>query len=684
MVNVVNINDDSEAPGAAGLPSAVEGMSTFDAEQITLGRHAEALAQSYLDESWLNDKTLSPAQAIETLHELRVRHIELQMIGEELRSAQVKLDAASAREVNERQQMLAAFRKSEAELNNILRATSDGILAIDDKGKVILFNQRFGQLWRLPQSLLDKRDDQVLLNHVLSQLTDPEAFVSKVQALYSSNFEGVDTISFKDGRIFERFTSPLHSDSSVIGRIWSFRDITERKALEERATRLAAEQKAILQNDLVGIMTVRDRRIIWANPAFETMLGYGPGEMAGTSTNLIYLSEQSFLDFGAASYPVLTAGHVFRSQLELRRRDGTSVWVNVSASSIIRSDSISLWVFADITESKLIAEQIAQSEARLSALFETALDAVISMDDQGRITSWNRQAESMFGWSTQEAIGLTLHDTIAPQKYRAAHQEGFSRFLATGQTETLGRRIELTALRRSGEEFPVELSILPFKQNNIYHFTAFVADISTRKLAEELVRKLAYYDPLTGLANRTLLKERLIQSMMASDRSRRYGALMFIDLDNFKPVNDLYGHPAGDLVLIEVAKRLKTCVRKIDTVSRIGGDEFVVLLNDFTADRVQSQLQTAILAEKVRDRLADLYSLNHHVDETQLGHRIEHQCSASIGVVLFLGIVQSEEEIMKSADAAMYQAKGLGRNQVCIYQAPEPQPEANDSSQVPA
>lgn len=226
----------------------------------------------------------------------------------------------------------------------------------------------------------------------------------------------------------------------------------------------------------------------------------------------------------------------------------------------------------------------------------------------------------------------------------------------------------------------MEVSILPFKQNGVYHFTAFVADISARKLAEELARKLAYYDPLTGLANRMLLRDRLIQSMIASDRSRHYGALMFIDLDNFKPVNDLYGHAAGDLVLIEVAKRLKSCVRKIDTVSRIGGDEFIVLMDDLTADRVQSQLQAALLAEKVRDRLADLYTLSHHVGETQLGHWIEHHCSACIGVVLFLGIEQIEEEIMKSADAAMYQAKEAGRNRVCFHQAPELRPEAIDNS----
>ncbi len=474
------------------------------------------------------------------------------------------------------------------------------------------------------------------------------------------------------------------ADGMFMGYIGSCIDIADRKNAEielvvantelsfqnERIDTLMREQKAILQNDLIGIVTVRDRKIIWANPAFETMLGYGPGELVGAPTSQNHPSEQASLAFGAVAYPVLAAGHVFRSQIEHRRKDGTCIWVDLSASLISPNDGVSLWSFTDITKSKMIAEQIAQSEATLRDLFDAALDAVISMDAQGRITGWNRQAESMFGWSKQEAVGLTLHDTIAPPKHRAAHQFGLTRFLATGQSEMLGRRIELSALRRSGEEFPVELSILPFKRDGVQHFTAFIADTSARKLAEELVRKLAYYDPLTGLANRMLLKDRLIQSMMASDRSRHYGALMFIDLDNFKPVNDLHGHAAGDLVLIEVAKRLKNCFRQIDTVSRIGGDEFVVLLDDLTADREQSQLQAGLLAEKVRANLTDVYELDFHLDETQPSHRIEHHCSASIGVVLFLGLLHSEEEILKLADIAMYQAKDAGRNSVRFYEIP--------------
>jgi diguanylate cyclase (GGDEF)-like protein/PAS domain S-box-containing protein len=569
----------------------------------------------------------------------------------------------------------AALTESEQRWRFAIEGAGDGLWDWNVPQSTVFFNTRWKEMLGFSQeeigTSLDEWSKRVHPDDLARVMTDVQAHLDGLTPVYVNEHR----VNCKDGSwkwILDRGLVVSHDAMGKPLRvIGTHADISERKLIAEKMDTLMREQKAILQNNVVGIVTVRHRRIIWANPALEALLGYGPGELAGTPTDPIYLSEQDFLDFGASVYPVLAEGKVFRSQREYRRKDGTFVWVDVSGSLINPSDGVSLWVFADISKTKMIAEQIAQSEAALRDLFDAALDAVISMDVQGQITGWNRQAESMFGWSNQEAMGMTLHDTIAPPKHRAAHHVGFKRFLATGQGEILGRRIELTALRRSGEEFPVELSILPFKQNGIHHFTAFVADISARKLTEELVRRLAYYDPLTGLANRTLLKDRLSQSMVASDRSRHYGALLFIDLDNFKPVNDLHGHDAGDLVLTEAARRLTSCVRQIDTVSRIGGDEFVVLLDDLAVDRVQSQLQAGLLAKKVRDRLADPYTLDHYINETQPGHRIKHQCSASIGVVLFLGSGHSEDEILKSADAAMYQAKNMGGNRVFNCETPQ-------------
>jgi len=186
------------------------------------------------------------------------------------------------------------------------------------------------------------------------------------------------------------------------------------------------------------------------------------------------------------------------------------------------------------------------------------------------------------------------------------------------------------------------------------------SDIAERKAAEIEIKQLAFYDPLTRLPNRRLLTDRLKQVIAASKRSGRYGALMFLDLDNFKPLNDNHGHEAGDLLLKEGAQRIAHCLREADTVARFGGDEFVVVLNELHADKAASIAQTRIIAEKIHVALAAPYVLSMPGSDTT----VEHHCTASIGVMLFLGREVTPDEILARADAAMYRAKQGGRNQV--------------------
>ena len=191
-------------------------------------------------------------------------------------------------------------------------------------------------------------------------------------------------------------------------------------------------------------------------------------------------------------------------------------------------------------------------------------------------------------------------------------------------------------------------------------------DITERRAAEELIRNLAFYDVLTGLPNRRLLDDRLNQAMAASKRSGCYGALMFLDLDNFKPLNDKHGHEVGDLLLIEVAARLMSCMRETDTVGRFGGDEFVVLLSELNSSKDTSTQQARTVAEKIGTRLSEPYRLiaKH---EGLADTTIEHRCTASIGVALFLDHEASQDDVLKCADSAMYQAKQAGRNSIRFF-----------------
>jgi len=192
-------------------------------------------------------------------------------------------------------------------------------------------------------------------------------------------------------------------------------------------------------------------------------------------------------------------------------------------------------------------------------------------------------------------------------------------------------------------------------------------DITERKQMEELIRKQALYDPLTKLPNRRLLLDRLSQVMSASKRTRKYGALIFLDLDKFKSLNDTYGHEAGDLLLVEVANRLRNSVRETDTVSRMGGDEFVIVLAELSADDAIARLEAEMLTEKIRIELAKTYDLKIK-DKEGADITIKHHCTASIGATLFIDEKDYINDILRHADDAMYQAKNAGRNRVHFYE----------------
>jgi diguanylate cyclase (GGDEF)-like protein/PAS domain S-box-containing protein len=231
---------------------------------------------------------------------------------------------------------------------------------------------------------------------------------------------------------------------------------------------------------------------------------------------------------------------------------------------------------------------------------------------------------------------------------------------------------ELTARAIGGRETVVSYNATTYYDRNRHLQGVFVAarDITEHKRAEQQLRQ-ALHDTLTGLPNRQLFIDRLQQSMAASQRTDIYGALMFLDLDNFKPLNDVHGHDFGDLLLIEVAQRLKKSAREMDAVARFGGDEFVVMISPLNKDLTASTLQAGIIAEKIRSALSEPYLLT-IMQNGNPGKTVQHRCTASIGVAMFLGHQACHEEIIRRADTALYQAKEAGRNQVRFHDPARP------------
>lgn len=306
---------------------------------------------------------------------------------------------------------------------------------------------------------------------------------------------------------------------------------------------------------------------------------------------------------------------------------------------------------------------LAESEEKFRLISTAAKDAIVIIDGAEQITYWNPAAEQLFGYSVNEILGKNIRTLLIPQGHNAPLSSDIAHFLDAGTENLVSQTLEVHAVHKRGTEFPIELSISAFKLQNSWHAISIMRDITERKHMELQIRQLAFYDPLTNLPNRRLFQDRLTHAIVSAKRKHQYVALMLLDLDNFKSVNDDYGHVMGDQLLVEVAKRLSKSVRAVDTIARLGGDEFIVLLTELEGNEAQIRTQIAAIAEKIRLEVSRPYLL--HMSQTNDPETaIEHQCSASIGVIVFDSQDLDPEEIIKKADASMYQAKRLGRNQI--------------------
>ncbi|WP_144697566.1 bifunctional diguanylate cyclase/phosphodiesterase [Fictibacillus phosphorivorans] len=290
------------------------------------------------------------------------------------------------------------------------------------------------------------------------------------------------------------------------------------------------------------------------------------------------------------------------------------------------------------------------SERKFRSVIESANDSIILSDRTGTIISWNKGAELIFGFTEKEALGKNLQ-IIIPDRFKIAHQQGMERYLLSGEPKVIGNTVELEGLRKDGSEFPIELSLAAWQEDDQVYFSSIIRDITERKRNEKKINQMVYRDPLTGLPNRLLLNDRLSQALELADENKQTIGIMFIDLDRFKYINDTLGHAVGDQLLIEIAKRIQACVGKNDTVCRQGGDEFIVLIPNTTADEVS----------KIAQQIVDLFSSSVMVNEQELF------VTPSIGIAMYPGDGRDIETLIKNADTAMYRVKEQGKNNFQFY-----------------
>jgi diguanylate cyclase (GGDEF)-like protein/PAS domain S-box-containing protein len=287
-----------------------------------------------------------------------------------------------------------------------------------------------------------------------------------------------------------------------------------------------------------------------------------------------------------------------------------------------------------------------------ASLLDKAQDAIIVRGIDHRIHFWNKSAERLYGWRAEEVVGHSMEKMLFPQN--AAFVEATRQVMEFGEWSG-----EIAQQRKHGSTLMVEgrWTLVRDEQGAATSILCINTDITQRKAAEQKIQRLAFYDSLTQLPNRLLLLERLQQAISVADPQQRVGALLFIDLDNFKNLNDTLGHDKGDLLLKQVAKRLTACLRDNDTVARLGGDEFVLLLEDISPDPAQAAAQAEIIGHKI----IGSFNLPFYLDS------YEYFSTPSIGVTLFNDTFCSVDELLKRADIAMYQAKACGRNAMRFF-----------------
>jgi diguanylate cyclase (GGDEF)-like protein/PAS domain S-box-containing protein len=331
-------------------------------------------------------------------------------------------------------------------------------------------------------------------------------------------------------------------------------------------------------------------------------------------------------------------------------RDGRVVWM-WERTNILRDgdgDPAAVQgVMVEITPLKT-------AEAREAAILDAALDAIVTMDADGRVVEFNPAAERIFGYAREVAIGRDMAELIIPPRLREAHRAGVARAVAGGGGKSIGRRMKLHAMRSDGTEFPAELTITRLEIGERPMFTGQLRDITDRERAEEALRHLAYHDALTGLANRTQLEEHLGRALARADRDRSAVALLYVDLDSFKLVNDSFGHGIGDEVLQTVGRRMERALRATDVLARHGGDEFLVLLGDLEGE---PRPAAEAVAHKLVAALRQPFAIS----------GLEFQIDATVGISLYPDDADSADALLRHADAAMYAGKGTGP--VTIYSA---------------
>ena len=578
-----------------------------------------------------------PVEALrEIVHELNVHQIELELQNEELRQTQLELNTAKSR----------YFDLYDLAPVSYLSVSKNGLISQANLAAATLMGLPRRTLLSKPLSRFIVNDDLTLYYPFCKQVFESNApqaldlrmlnndgaqFWAHLEAGTALDMEGVPSL---------RMTM-----TNITGLVQT------EIALRESVVRV----QSLVDSALDGIIVInQEGRVINWNPQAAHIFGYSLKQALGREVAELILppAYREAHRQGIARFIKTGISTLFNTRIEVAgmRSDGAEFPMELSVSVVEQQEGYFFNAYVrDISERKQ-----SENALRIAATVFEAQQGVLITDANNAILRVNQAFSNMTGYTEKELVGKNPNILSSGRQSADFYAIMWKNINENGLWDG-----EIWNRRKSGDIYPQHLTISTVKDTNgvLTNYVATMTDITSSHAAADKIKYLAFYDPLTSLPNRLLLRDRLMLALASSQRKDRNGALLFIDIDNFKNLNDTLGHYMGDLLLQQVANRLAVCVLEGDTVARLGGDEFVVMLEDLSASINEAVVQVESIGNKILYSLSQDYRLTTHY----------FHCTTSIGITLFNGQKQTIDELLKQADIAMYQAKESGRNTLRFF-----------------
>ena len=576
------------------------------------------------------------------------------------------------------EQRESALRESEQDLAVTLQSIGDAVIATDAQSRITRMNPTAEELtgWSLNEALGRPLTDvfRIINAQTREMAVNPvDMVITNGETVGLANHTALIARDGKEYQIFDS-ASPIRTPGGPItGVVLVFSDVTEAYRVQESLRQSEELFRASFAYAGIG-MSLTDTTGHWVkvNQRLCDIVGYTEQELLQKSFQDITHPDDLHLNVSDGESLLGGAVKFFQTEKRYIHRNGHIVWTHLTVSLIRGSDGQPRFFLAhieDISARKALEVSLKGAEATQRATLSAIPDLLFEVGLDGVFHSFHTARGELLAQPAAALVGRNAADLLSGPS-AAALMAGLNEAHEKGRAEN--KQIVLDLHRGQGL-FELSIARNTGAGGAVPRFVVIARDITERKMAQDQIQRMAFYDPLTQVPNRRLLMDRLQHAIASMSRHQRNGALLFVDLDNFKLLNDTLGHNKGDMLLQQVALRLTGCIREGDTVARLGGDEFVVMLENLSEDALEAVNHARAVAEKILAELTRPYDLN----------GLPHNSTPSIGVTLFGAQDEDMEEPLKRADMAMYQAKAAGRNTLRFFN-PQMQLDVNSRSTLEA